>query len=84
MKWWILLRESVLATEPANQYKKVRGNCRRLAQNKKHMSEEMNDLERKLHKEKKEKEVKSNKFRQLEAELREVRSEETHKSEISK
>ena len=56
---------------------------RRLAQNKKQMSEEMNDLEKKLHKEKKDKETKSSKMRQIETELRESKSEMSQKGEMS-
>ena len=57
---------------------------RRLAQNKKQMAEEMNDLEKKLHKERKDREAKVAKVRQLETELREIKSDVGQKSEIGK
>ncbi len=57
---------------------------RRLALDKKSLTEEMNDLDRRLHREKKERESKSSKVRHLEAELRETRSHISQKAEIGK
>ena len=48
------------------------------------MAEEMNDLEKKLHKERKDREAKVAKVRQLETELREIKSDVGQKSEIGK
>ena len=44
----------------------------------------MNDLEKKLHKERKDREAKVAKVRQLETELREIKSDVGQKSEIGK
>ena len=58
--------------------------CRELAREKKHLTEEVNDLERRLHQERRDADTASDQSQKLESEIRELRAHLNEKIEQGK